>query len=160
MPPAAGTGETGELVAGAELVAAAELVGGAVLGAGVGWLTAAERVAGAAEPPASIATLPASIATPPVAIATPPVAIRDAEPLDLPLEPRALAVMRAAELLVVDPFALEVFAIDDARVVWTTSTAACAVAALAPQTRPLGCWRSRPSITDSMREPEPIGPGG
>ena len=59
-----------------------------------------------------------------------------------------------------DFFALEVLASGIARVVWLTSTAACAVAALVPQTRPLGCWRSRLLITDSMREPEPIGPGG
>jgi hypothetical protein len=29
-----------------------------------------------------------------------------------------------------------------------------------PQARPVGCCLSSASITDSMREPEPIGPGG
>lgn len=50
-----------------------------------------------------------------------------------------------------------------ARAAEARSTAVLTVAAFAifaPHTRPDECWLRRPLITDSIRDPEPIGPGG
>ncbi len=45
---------------------------------------------------------------------------------------------------------------DPEDVVWAVRT----VWVWVPHTRPLGCWLSRLLITDSIREPDPPGPGG